>query len=252
MKYKLLAVLLIMCFLAGCGYSNYMLSDDSSKIESIIVKIVSTGEDENGNVLKKEAIGFRVKDGLVVGLTHATTAPFQTCVMTPFGVMCRPVETTNRKYFIDDTELQPIGSHRDISLFAGLKPLNDYIPFGDSDKLVRGTKIATLGFSRAQAFNFKTGVVSYPNINGEYDAMLGEKMAEELNGMSMMIAMPVNPGDSGSPVIAFYNGNPQIVGIVCAVGLGSQGMNFAFHSNFVQEAIQKITRGPCWYLGSME
>jgi len=57
---------------------------------------------------------------------------------------------------------------------------------------------------------------------------------------TFLVTVPMNPGDSGSPVIAFREGVPEIIGIACMVFNWAQGMNFVFKSNYVLEAIAKI------------
>lgn len=235
MKIPLLIVCLLL--LVSCGYSNYLNHLQHDEFERIIVQIRSTGIDKNDKMMERTAIGFRIKGGYVIGLTHATTSSFLEYIRTPFGIIPKKIKTTNRKYYVNEKEVEVVGSYEDIALFK----TNDgpFIQFGDSSKLIRGTRIAIWGFSFSKAHNFKIGVVSIPLIRDEYNQTM-KNLPFDVSGNTMMIDANINSGDSGSPVIAFYNGNLRIVGIVCAGMPQAQGMNLAFTSNFVKKALKEI------------
>ena len=88
--------------------------------------------------------------------------------------------------------------------------------------------------------NIKDGIVSIPVIKDEFDAFTSTK---DFMKNTIMVTAPMNPGDSGSPVIAFRDDKPEVVGIAALMAIRRQGMNFMLKSNYVQKAIAEIKGG---------
>lgn len=217
----LLAILVIA--LVGCvHYQQHFNYSATMKAKDTVVIIETIGELPSGYPTRGfKAIGFSIGNGYIVALTHATNLT----EMFPGAIF------KSSTYSIGDDELELIGRYDDISLFKSNMD-RPSIPFGDSDQLKYGTHVVIIGFSLTAMINIKDGVVTSPDVP--------EMLQEPLLAKTFMTNAPMNPGDSGSPVIAFRDGNPEIIGIACITIPMAKGMNFAFKSNYVQEAIKKI------------
>lgn len=171
------------------------------------------------------AICFSIGDGYIVALSHATNLS----KMFPRAIY------TDETYWIGDDELELVGRYEDISLFKSYM-YRYSIPFGDSDELRFGTYVVVLGYSLAKVINIKDGIVTRPVIRDEFASMSGMLDAST----TFMTNAPLNPGDSGGMVIAFNGDKPEVIGIACIAIQKAKGMNFAFKSRYVQEAIATI------------
>ena len=229
-KFVLLAVLILGC----AGYRNdYGLDFQNAYKGLAVIEFKAVLETEK---LKREkewkAIGIVLEDGKVLALTHATSVPLREEMNTPFGTFILEWKTKTERFFIDGEEIKLIGRNGDISLFQSSIKTPFPIPFGDSDELKVGDKVMVIGFSGTILFNAKDGIVSALDV-GKY----GLPVKEE----TLLHSAPVNKGDSGSPLIAFKYGKPEIVGIVNAM-IQDEGMGFAIKINDVKKAIKEVEK----------
>lgn len=244
-------LMLPLLLLIGCihYYTPHFNLDATQEMRRNVVIINEIGELATSGEAKFEkktrAIGFRLNDGYIVALSHATD--MAAAYMTPFKSVNYSVSTSpsvdcpfnTDSYFFEAVDEKPItlvGRYEDISLFkASWEDDSPVIPLGNSDKLDNGTHVIMVGFSSAEAINIKDGVVSRKTVGEDYRVPMLKN--------TIMITTPMNPGDSGSPVIAFRNGQAEIVGIAAMTFPARQGFGFAFKSNYVKDVIEKIKAG---------
>ena len=174
-----------------------------------------------------KAICFSFGDKYIIALSHATDLK---------KMLPRAIHNLVT-YWIGDDELKLVGRYEDVSLFKS-EITRPSIPLGDSDRAKFGTYVVVVGYSLARLINLKDGMISSPFIGDEF--VSNNPFPESKLRDTFLVTVPMNPGDSGSPVIAFREGVPEIIGIACMVFNWAQGMNFAFKSNYVLEAISKI------------
>ena len=211
-------------FKSNFNYSAVM------EAKSAVVIISTIGTLPSGYLSRAyKSIGFSIGDGYIVALSHANDLK----KMFPGAIY------TKATHFVRDDKLELIGRHEDISLFKS-EMVRHSIPFGDSDQLKYGTYVVIVGFSRTRMINIKDGIVSIPVIKDEFDAFTSTK---DFMKNTIMVTAPMNPGDSGSPVIAFRDDKPEVVGIAALMAIRRQGMNFMLKSNYVQKAIAEIKGG---------
>ncbi|MGE3808660.1 MAG: transglutaminase family protein [Gemmataceae bacterium] len=112
--------------------------------------------------------------------------------------------------------------HLDLALIKidvkGLKPL----PLGDSDKLKQGQPIVALGNPHGLKYSVVSGVVS------------GHR---EVDGRNMIqVAIPIEPGNSGGPLIDLEG---RVQGIVTMKDLVTRNLGFAMPVNLLKNLIKK-------------
>lgn len=208
-------------FKSNFNYSAVM------EAKSAVVIVETVGTLPSGELSRTfKAIGFSIGNGYIVALSHATD----------LKKMFTMVNYEKATHSVGDDKLELVGRYEDISLFKS-DITRHSIPFGDSDQLKYGTYIVIIGYSRTLMINIKDGIVSIPVIKNEFDKF---SQTENVMKNTIMVTAPMNPGDSGSPVIAFREGRPEIVGIAAMILVRHQGMNLILKSNYVQEAISKI------------
>jgi S1-C subfamily serine protease len=193
------------------------------------------GENPKTRETEMEAIAIYISDKYIVAETHATQVSNEKIIRTPFGMFFLQQKVVSEKFFIDDREIQLIGRHRDISLFEDTEPYTGkIIPFGNSDELEIGTRVIIVGWSLGKGINTKDGIVSMFITDDQFNPP-----GDTIKDISFMLTVPVNPGDSGSPVLAIRGGKYEIVGLTCAMGVGN-GLGFAFYGNFVKDSVKLI------------
>jgi len=228
--FALLVAILFMAFMnyaraefkSNFNYSAVMEVKNTTFIMNIRAKLPS-GYD----VGPYKSICFSFGDKYIIALSHATDLK---------KILPKAIHNSVT-YWIGDDELKLVGRYEDISLFRSEIDRTS-IPLGDSDQLKYGTYIVVVGHSLSKLINLKDGMVSIPFIGDEF--VSNNPFPESKLRDTFLITVPMNPGDSGSPVIAFREEVPEIIGIACMVFNWAQGMNFAFKSNYVLEAISKI------------
>ena len=236
---KALAVILGVCLLAGClGIRTYYRNDYGIDFLGAykglaVIKTESEMEKDDGEkaTRKLEGMAIKLDKGLILSLTHVTELPMVEAVRMPFGTLFFSYKKKlSERHFINGKEIKLIGRKGDVSIFQGDHKESFPFPFGNSDLLEVGDRIAVIGFSFTKLFNFKEGLVSALKVGDAYGKMENDVM---------LITVSINPGDSGSPALAFRNGRCEIVGIVNA-GIRDKGMGFAIKINEVKEALEVI------------
>lgn len=242
---KTITTIIVLAFLlAGClGAETFYRTEYENMQEAYkglaVIETKAVLVDETGTEVNREQKGIAIllEDGLVLALSHVTDIPLLNMTRTHFGyVQTMFAEKLSETYAVNGEEVQLIGRKGDISLFRGNHTEILPYPFGDSSKLEVGDRVAVIGFSFTKVFNFKDGVISFPFIEkDDFDVIGLEMIKEDL----IMFSVPINPGDSGSPLIAFRNGKCEVVGIVNAM-LQGNGMGLAIPINYVAETIVEI------------
>ena len=129
--------------------------------------------------------------------------------------------------FADGTKYDAVAVHahdrkRDLAVIRvtakGLKP----IPLGDSDALKDGLPVVALGNPKGLKYSVVSGVVSSIRV------VEGRKLIQ--------IAMPVEPGNSGGPIVDMRG---QVQGIVTLKSLVTQNLGFAVTVNELKPLLAK-------------
>ena len=227
---RLTVICLSFLLLTSCKFYQKH-SGNLNKMHDGVLVIETVGKYKSGKEGKMKAIAFPLENNLIVALTHATQFPRERIIFTPLGVISTPLVVEWEKNYLNGKELELVGRENDVSFFrADVEPL---CKLGDSDKLELGTELSVMGYSFNRDINFKTGVVSVLDTKDEM-----YKSTTPLKDL-FIHTVPLNPGDSGSPVFAKgYNGM-EIVGIANAVSNGV-GIGFAIRINVVKEAAKKF------------
>jgi len=190
-----------------------------------------------------KAKSTHIGDGYLLILTHCCDNDIEA---SPDLARYVGLNATKR-YFIDEKELEWVGKIDDVTLLYAdwLKEYPTSPAFGDSDNLKVGNEVFVYGYSNGLVFNFKRGEVScvdMETMNEDY------KQYYHYGNLAFVISIPLNSGDSGSPVFALHDGELEIIGVVVAgwvtrMAGQSQGLCFALRSNFVKKCIEKIKLG---------
>jgi len=159
--------------------------------------------------------GFRVGNKLITA-DHLITME-ELRENTPFGVYKIPVDTLDRKVYFPDGEGEIIyrNPENDLALIEMPSEHGREYPLGNSDELEPGHIISSVGKSDSIKEIVKTSrIVSK---DGDYQLLISKKMGPE----NVFLVWAQNyPGDSGGPVYAFRDGNPEVVGQILAVHRG--------------------------------
>lgn len=100
----------------------------------------------------------------------------------------------------------------------------DYFEFGNSDTIKAGQKVVVLGNPAGLSFTATEGIISSPS--------------RTINGNDyVQIDVPVNPGNSGGPLI---NSQGEIIGIVDFKIANYESLSFAIPSNRVEDITNEI------------
>lgn len=234
---RLLVMVLFMAII-GCATFGYYKSDYPIKFSEVceelcLIRTVAIFE-KDGVQTEHERTGMAIPlKNVILSLSHVTEIDAIHPVRTPFGVMMIDLgKKVSERYYIDGVEVKLLGREDDISLFKG--KTKRFFPFklGDSDKLKVGDRVVVIGWSLAVVNNMKDGMISSLNSKGI-------KETYPTKNACMMISVPINPGDSGSPVLAFTGDVPEIVGVVNAAVV-DKGMGFAIKINDIKKFIKKF------------
>ena len=107
--------------------------------------------------------------------------------------------------------------------------------FGDSDTIDLGDEVVVLGYPRASILG--TGITVTRGILSGKPIIRNESIQEDQNFLQS--DAPVNPGNSGGPLI---NSSGEVVGIVTAsiVGFGVEGVGLSIPINEVLPFVQEF------------
>jgi len=144
--------------------------------------------------------GFFIKDNYIITCSH--------CIDHSKDIYIEIPDEGKRKYKVDIVGLCP---HLDIALLKSIEyKSKEYFTLGDSDKLLSGQEVVAIGFPLAQnAVKMTRGIISGRQ-NGK-----------------IQTDTPVNPGNSGGPLI--YNNN--VIGIVSSGVTKSSNVGYAVPIN---------------------
>jgi regulator of sirC expression with transglutaminase-like and TPR domain len=101
------------------------------------------------------------------------------------------------------------------------------LPLGDSDAAAQGEQLVILGNPRGLKHSVVTGVLSG---------------AREIEGRSMLqIAMPIEPGNSGGPVLDMHG---RVLGVVTMKSAITENLGFAVAGNLLKPLLEKPNTVP--------
>jgi regulator of sirC expression with transglutaminase-like and TPR domain/S1-C subfamily serine protease len=182
----------------------------TNKTKPSIVVILHTGRQGKAAGL---GTGFVVGEGLIATNFHVIGESRPITVQFPDGT----------KH--DVISVHASDRHLDLAVVKidvkGLKPLPQ-LQIGDSDKLRDGQAISALGHPLGLKYSVVAGVLS------------GKR---EIEGVEMLqIAMPIEPGNSGGPVL---DSSGKVVGIVSMKSLVTDNLGFAIPSKHLAAMLKK-------------
>ncbi len=203
---------------------------------------------EDGEVVTSEldAAGVLTFDRYILTVNHAVSQEnLQVEMITPVGVQSIDVpseklsEHTYLKLNGTRIELEEVvkGKDDDIAIFKvpdGLD-LNSF-PYGigNSDDLQVGNFLYVIGNPMNYGINVREGIVS-SMIAPEAIAAILPRYEN-----AFMISNGVNPGDSGTPVIAIRDGQYELVGLSQGIFTNAQNLSWAIKINPI---IRKLNEG---------
>ena len=241
MKNLIIGLLLL---LIGCVAKDTTIlaydTDINNNMMSVIYTVDSKYIYENTKKVKQDINGrftsFHIGNGYLVTAAHCVKDEFNV-VRTPFGFQSYPIKTYDYHFYINDKEIELIGTYSEIALLYDADIIGwPKVTFGDSDKLKIGDKIFIVGNSNLEGINVKNGIVS--KFKTEI-RVLGIGFDKERNENTIIVSAPVNGGDSGGPVFALMNKTPYLIGL-CYSKTTMQGYNLILNSNFIQDSLLKI------------
>src|SRR3989344_4003772 len=200
-----------------------------NRYKNVVVQVDTFLQLENGQVVGGGGGSglFVDKDGHI--LTNNHVVKFDTDSIG--GMFGPPIKITGYEYWIVlknknkkwKAELIGANKYNDTALLKAIDAdPNDYeiADFGDPDQMHEGDKVYALGAPFGLAGTFTAGTVSVMH------------QVIDLNYIEDFIQMdcPINPGNSGSPLI---NSQRKVVGINSATIRGADGMHFAISVKLV-------------------
>jgi S1-C subfamily serine protease len=198
----------------GCSCLNVSAAEDpdiiarlfSQKADAIVLIAV---ESKDGDKLGS---GFFIsRDGKIVTNYHLISGGRKVVVKTKNGSVYLPQRIIN---------LDP---ERDIAVIQiGVERVN-YLRMGDSNGVVVGQRVLTIGNPMGLESTVSDGLVSSVRVSGQ-----GLKLFQ--------ISVPLSNGSSGGPLIDL-EGN--VIGITTASFMKGQNLNFAMPINYVKTLLKK-------------
>ena len=194
---------------------------------------------EDGEIITAEldAAGVLIFDRYILTVNHAVSQEnLQVEMITPVGVQSIDVpskklsEHTYLKLNGTRIELEEVvkGKDDDIAIFKvpdGLG-LNSFpYDIGNSDDLQVGNFLYVIGNPMNYGINVREGIVS-SMIAPEAIAAILPRYEN-----AFMISNGVNPGDSGTPVIAIRDGQYELVGLSQGIFTNAQNLSWAIKIN---------------------
>ncbi|QQG44986.1 MAG: serine protease [Candidatus Sungiibacteriota bacterium] len=231
----------------GYDYTNVLINRSNFSLERMADSIISLRtvaefKKGNGEIVKRESFGsgIAVLDKYIITLHHVAFIKALE-YNTPFGVLTEPAEkvSENLVLIINGKEwpLQRaiISEKEDVAIF--LLPHGVSVPqfpqrIGNSDDLRMGNFIYLIGNPMNGGINVREGIVS------------GLKPPEALKDVAQlenifMVSNGLNPGDSGTPIIALRDGSPEIVGLAQGTVMNSQRIGWAIKINVIKKLIRE-------------
>ena len=183
----------------------------------------------------KEKNGIFIAENLVLALTHTTSVRREGIVPTPFGPLLVERNIIREEHFLGGKQLELVGRNGDISLFRTEEPYDVFpFAFGDFSRVHIGDQVIVIGFSYNKQINVKGGIVAALN-NRHREGK--EEICSEF-----ILSVPINFGDSGSPVLARRTDTRQyeIIGLVSAKCPSGEQIGFAYKIDCVKKLIDRI------------
>lgn len=210
---------------------------------------------EDGEVITEEldGAGVLIFDRYILTVSHAVSQDIlQVQMLTPMGIQSIDVpaeklsEHTYLKLNGSRISLERVvnGKDDDITIFKvpdGLQ-LNSFpYKIGNSDELQVGNFLYVIGNPMNYGINVREGIVS--------SMMAPEAIAAILPRFenAFMISNGVNPGDSGTPVIAIRDGQYELVGLSQGIFTNAQNLSWAIKINPIinklKQRKEKVSEG---------
>jgi len=198
--------------------------------------------DASGQRVKKELKGTGVVlfGKFLLTVEHVTRLEYP-IVTTPMGkVKVESTKVSERNFLEYNGESYPlerlvVDKKIDVALFRlpeGLHLISFPYQIGNSDDLEVGNFVYLIGNPMNFGINVREGIVSSlkaPNVVREVDSI-----AEN----AFMVSNGLNPGDSGTPVIAIRDGQYELVGLSQGSFIRSQRLGWVIRINTVLRRIQ--------------
>jgi S1-C subfamily serine protease len=198
--------------------------------------------DANGQLFKRDLKGTGVVlfGKYLLTVEHVTRLESPT-VKTPIGKVKVESTKVSERTFLDykgksyPLERLVVDKEIDVALFRlpeGLGLVSFPYQIGNSDDLQVGNFVYLIGNPMNFGINVREGIVSSlkaPNVVREVDSI-----AEN----AFMVSNGLNPGDSGTPVIAIRDGQYELVGLSQGSFIRSQRLGWVIRINTVLRRIQ--------------
>ena len=206
---------------------------------------------EDGEVITTEldSAGVLILDSFILTVNHAVSHDsLQVEMVTPAGVQTIdvPAEKLSEHTYLNlngsRIRLEELskGKEDDIAIFKvpdGLKLDSFPYKIGNSDDLQVGHFIYVIGNPMNYGINVREGIVS--------SMMAPEAISAVLPRFenAFMISNGVNPGDSGTPVIAIRDGQYELVGLSQGIFTNAQNLSWAIKINpIIQKLKEEMAR----------
>lgn len=193
--------------------------------DDVYIKMAGSSQFDNANTYSEKWLGtgFALKGGYVLTNYHVVDGA---SIINIYGV---------DGDFITGVKASVIGSDKsnDLALLkmVGNVPSSfDTIPYGFKSKFADvGEDVYVLGYPLTATMGEEVKLT-----NG----IISAKTGFEGNVSQYQISVPVQPGNSGGPLID-YNGN--VIGVVCAKHLGTENVSYAVKTSQVRNLIESVS-----------
>jgi len=279
MKAKIFAIIVILFFCCSFQGDVAALDKDVPDVDLLdtwippyytYVKIVALGvvegiyrdhvDDNNEWVYKSRPTWFAqcgsgtvVNDQIILSAAHVVDPRIVTTVESPVSVFqSQSLKLYHRIVLIYDYKTEPtigyihwIDLDRDIVLIRFLPTPKQLIPIrfnwlDTSDRLEQGDAVTVIKHQRDEdGFLGCSMEVSHGHIVQPYPDGPSPYVIASLNPWDITTDAVIWPGDSGSPVIGYQDGEPVLIGVARAIYLGQ----FLYYSYFVTlDGIERYTK----------
>ena len=200
---------------------------------------------EDGRVFKKSLKGTGVVlfGKYLLTVEHVVTLDRAT-VATPFGEVALPASKISERTFLEHggkrypLERLVADGDLDVALFRlpkGLGMRSFPYRIGNSDDLQVGNFVYLIGNPMNFGINVREGIVS---------SLKAPKVVTQVNSIAenaFMVSNGLNPGDSGTPVIAIRDGRYELVGLSQGSFIRSQRLGWVIRINTILRRIQALS-----------
>lgn len=237
-------------------YNTFLLNGGGNDFERIfhslfILKTKTEFRTPDGQVyhMNGQTTGIVLFGRYVLTVNHGVSA-YELVLESPFTRIVIPASRTKEETFIVvDRKMYPLYSllrdrDADVALFR--LPGDLLLPsfphkIGNSDELKIGNYLYVVGNPMNIGINVREGIVS---------GLKGPQAIKAINfnrANTFMVSNGVNPGDSGTPVIAIRDGRFELVGMTQGTIENGQRLGWVLRINAVMERIRpylKETHNP--------